>query len=76
MLAIAPGTIMTEGIQEQSSLDPERTNAIWEMGRGFPLRRIGVPDDIARAVLFCTTDMAMFMTGTTIVVDAGSDAVM
>jgi NAD(P)-dependent dehydrogenase (short-subunit alcohol dehydrogenase family) len=76
VLGVAPGTIMTEGIQEQAADDPERTERIWEMGRGFPLGRLGTPDDIARVVLFCASDMAMFMTGTTIVVDAGSDAVM
>lgn len=76
VLGIAPGTIMTEGIEEQAGVDPSRTQAIWDMGRGFPLGRLGTPDDIARVVLFCTTDMAVFMTGTTVVVDAGSDAVM
>lgn len=76
VLGIAPGTIMTEGIQEQAADDPERTERIWEMGRGFPLGRLGTPDDIARVVVFCASDMAMFMTGTTVVVDAGSDAVM
>ena len=35
------------------------------------LGRVGVPDDIARAVLFCASDMSMFMTGTLLSVDAG-----
>ena len=35
------------------------------------LGRVGVPDDIARAVLFCASDMSMFMTGSTLLVDAG-----
>ena len=38
------------------------------------LGRVGVPDDIARAVLFCASDMAIFMTGTTLTVDAGESA--
>ena len=38
------------------------------------LGRVGVPDDIARAVLFCASDMSIFMTGTTLVVDAGESA--
>jgi NAD(P)-dependent dehydrogenase (short-subunit alcohol dehydrogenase family) len=35
------------------------------------LGRIGVPDDIARVVLFCASDMSMFMTGSTLLADAG-----
>jgi NAD(P)-dependent dehydrogenase (short-subunit alcohol dehydrogenase family) len=35
------------------------------------LGRVGVPDDIARAVLFCASDMSIFMTGSTLLVDAG-----
>ena len=37
----------------------------------LPLGRIGVADDIARAVLFCASDLSAFMTGSTVVVDAG-----
>ena len=33
--------------------------------------RIGVPDDIARVVLFCASDLSMFMTGSTLLADAG-----
>jgi NAD(P)-dependent dehydrogenase (short-subunit alcohol dehydrogenase family) len=36
-----------------------------------PLGRIGVPDDVARVVLFAASDMAAFMTGSTLAVDAG-----
>jgi NAD(P)-dependent dehydrogenase (short-subunit alcohol dehydrogenase family) len=35
------------------------------------LGRVGVPDDIARAVLFCASDMSIFMTGSTLLLDAG-----
>jgi NAD(P)-dependent dehydrogenase (short-subunit alcohol dehydrogenase family) len=38
---------------------------------GSRLGRHGVADDIARTILFCASDMAMFMTGTTLVVDGG-----
>ncbi len=37
-----------------------------------PLGRMGVPDDVARVVLFCCSDMAAFMTGSTVAVDAGA----
>jgi NAD(P)-dependent dehydrogenase (short-subunit alcohol dehydrogenase family) len=37
----------------------------------IPLRRIGTPDDIGRAVLFMASDLASFVTGVTLDVDGG-----
>ena len=42
-----------------------------QMAAREPLGRVGVPDDVARVALFCASDMAMLMTGSTIPVDAG-----
>ena len=36
-----------------------------------PLRRIGLPEDIAQTVLYLVSDAASFVTGTTLVVDGG-----
>lgn len=33
--------------------------------------RIGTPDDIARVVLFCASDLSTIMTGSTLLADAG-----
>ncbi len=41
--------------------------------RGFPLGRIGLPDDIAGATCFLLSDMAGFITGATLTVDGGMD---
>ena len=75
-LAVAPGTIVTPGIMEEAEANPERMASIQEMGQGFPLGRVGTSDDIARVVLFCASDMSMFMTGSVLVAEAGGDAVM
>ncbi|MDA8044305.1 MAG: SDR family NAD(P)-dependent oxidoreductase [Actinomycetota bacterium] len=40
-------------------------------GAGKPLGRVGVPDDVGRVVLFCASDLAALMTGSTLAVDAG-----
>ncbi|MEU1164046.1 SDR family oxidoreductase [Streptomyces sp. NPDC005921] len=42
--------------------------------RDGPLGRLGVPDDIARVVLFCASDLSAFMTGSTLLADAGETA--
>lgn len=36
-----------------------------------PLKRVGSPEDIARAVLYLASDASSFVTGTTLVVDGG-----
>ena len=45
-----------------------------EEQQAIPLRRRGVPDDIAGAVLYLLSDVAGFVTGHTLVVDGGSSA--
>jgi NAD(P)-dependent dehydrogenase (short-subunit alcohol dehydrogenase family) len=41
----------------------------------LPLRRTGFPDDVARVALFCASDLATFMTGSTLLADGGDVAV-
>jgi 3-oxoacyl-[acyl-carrier protein] reductase len=37
----------------------------------YPLRRLGVPEDIAGAVAFLLSDQASWITGQTLVLDGG-----
>ena len=77
VLAVAPSFMVTEGnlalMQQDPRLAEMAAEAIPSMMTS-KLGRVGVPDDIARTVLFCASDMAAFMTGTTLVVDAGENA--
>ena len=41
------------------------------MAEQYPLRRTGVPDDIANAVVFLCSDEASFVTGEDLTVDGG-----
>ena len=40
---------------------------------GFPLGRIGLPEDVAGATVYLLSDLAKFVTGTTVTVDGGKD---
>lgn len=41
--------------------------------KGFPLGRIGLPSDVAGATCYLLSDLASFITGTTLTVDGGMD---
>ena len=54
------------------------TSVIDSIGRddvvaGMPLGRVGLPEDPANAACFLLSDLAVFITGSTITVDGGSD---
>lgn len=72
VLGVAPTFCVTEGNQEAMAANPNKS-----VGDDIPavlnsrLGRVGVPDDIARVVLFCASDMSTFMTGSTLLADAG-----
>jgi 3-oxoacyl-[acyl-carrier protein] reductase len=44
-----------------------------EVASAFPLGRIGLPDDVAGPTIFLLSDLAGFITGTTVTVDGGMD---
>lgn len=69
VMAVAPALVLTESNAGRAT--PEVIDPIV---RTLPLGRAGVPDDIARVVLFCASDLSAFMTGSTLPVDAGSSA--
>lgn len=73
VLGVAPTFCVTEGnlkaAAEQSGADVSGSDIAAMLSSR--LGRVGVPDDVARVVLFCVSDMAMFMTGSTLLVDAG-----
>ncbi len=44
-----------------------------DVAKGFPLGRIGLPDDVAGAACFLLSSLASFVTGITLTVDGGMD---
>lgn len=72
VLGVAPGFSVTEKTMFLAELDEEALSQIPIPGiGGSRLGRVGVADDIARAILFCASDMALFMTGSTLLLDGG-----
>jgi 3-oxoacyl-[acyl-carrier protein] reductase len=43
-----------------------------EVSKAYPLRRLGVPDDVGSVVAFLLSDEAGWMTGQTVVIDGGA----
>lgn len=74
VLGVAPTFCTTEGNMAALDSLPERVREEIAATLTSKLGRVGVPDDIARAVLFCASDMSLFMTGSTLLVDAGETA--
>jgi NAD(P)-dependent dehydrogenase (short-subunit alcohol dehydrogenase family) len=69
VVAVAPTMVDTPGIHEEMD-DPQKAMA--DAAKDIPLGRVAVPDDIARAALFLVSDLAAFVTGTTLVADGGN----
>jgi NAD(P)-dependent dehydrogenase (short-subunit alcohol dehydrogenase family) len=71
VLAVAPTVTATPGLDEQRVSLRDAGFALEELGPELPLGRTAVPDDVARVVLFCASDLSLLMTGSTLLVDAG-----
>ena len=67
-VCVAPGTILTEGLDDYG---PEAVEG-WR--RAVPLGRLGRPEEVGALVAFLASAGGAYVTGTTIVVDGGADA--
>ncbi|HKA94955.1 MAG TPA: glucose 1-dehydrogenase [Streptosporangiaceae bacterium] len=63
--AIAPGPILTRGLQRAD--DAVR----WRLGGSLPLHRLGQPEEVAATAAWLCSDQASFITGATIPIDGG-----
>lgn len=81
VLGVAPTFVPTEGnmaaVAAMLDAAPDSGGSA-EGGAAMPaavmqslIGRLGTPDDIARVVLFCVSDLSMIMTGSTLLADAG-----
>ena len=73
--AIAPGGIVTPGVEKMQKDMPEKGEDKSKLLERFlariPMNRLGEVDDVGKVALFLASDMASYMTGTQIIVDGG-----
>src|SRR5262249_37949052 len=67
--AVAPGAVWTPRVAALLGEEGRARNAA-----NAPLRRIGLPADIASAILFLASARSSYVTGQTLVVDGGVSA--
>ena len=68
-VCIAAGLIQTEGVLQYGGQD-----VVDEFATHVPLRRAGLPEEVAATIAFLASPGGAYITGTTVVVDGGSDA--
>ncbi|MBO6638507.1 MAG: SDR family oxidoreductase [Roseitalea sp.] len=75
VLAVCPGAIDTELLNETHSEDVQRVNDKSLAQCSSPMKRpVGTPADVADVVVFLASDAARFMTGEHVSVDGGAMA--
>jgi NAD(P)-dependent dehydrogenase (short-subunit alcohol dehydrogenase family) len=73
--AVSPGVVDTPLLRNARFPDaPNQDELVREVGASLPVGRVGLPEDIARAVLYLASDEAGWVTGTNLVIDGGAHA--
>jgi len=71
---LVPGTAATSGRESMWASDQAKLfspEALEKAARGYPLRRLGTPEDVVPAVLLLASDRASYITGQTLSVSGG-----
>ena len=68
-VCVAAGLIQTEGAQQYGGQP-----VIDEFATHVPMRRPGIPEEVAATIAFLASAGGAYITGTTVVVDGGADA--
>jgi NAD(P)-dependent dehydrogenase (short-subunit alcohol dehydrogenase family) len=74
-VSVCPGTTRTPLVERAIASAPDPAAHERWLASSRPAGRLGVPEEIAAAIVFAAGDQASFMTGSEIVVDGGYTAV-
>jgi NAD(P)-dependent dehydrogenase (short-subunit alcohol dehydrogenase family) len=69
--AVSPGPIDTPGLNELVASTGAGEQRLKMISGNVPLGRLGLPEDIAKAVVFLASDDSTYITGTELFVDGG-----
>ena len=68
---VCPGDTDTELLHDEADQLGEDDNEFMKVAADRPLHRVGLPEDIANAVLYFASDMSSWVTGSVLIVDGG-----
>jgi NAD(P)-dependent dehydrogenase (short-subunit alcohol dehydrogenase family) len=68
---VSPGTVPTPGYDQLGLSKEQMAGFIASQAAVIPLGRVGVPDEIAKVVLFLASDESSFVNGIELFVDGG-----
>jgi NAD(P)-dependent dehydrogenase (short-subunit alcohol dehydrogenase family) len=68
---LCPGPVDTPLIWESAVAFPDPADAVAAVGRRTVMKRLGLPDDIARAALYLASEDSGWVTGTALTIDGG-----
>jgi NAD(P)-dependent dehydrogenase (short-subunit alcohol dehydrogenase family) len=72
--AVCPGRIWTPMPMSRLGPEDDAQEVLARWGKNIPLGRVGMPEDVANAILFLSSDESAWITGTWLVVDGGVTA--
>jgi NAD(P)-dependent dehydrogenase (short-subunit alcohol dehydrogenase family) len=69
--ALCPGPVDTPLIWDSAVAFPDPARAVAAVGERTLMKRLGAPEDVARAALYLASDDSAWVTGTALTVDGG-----